>query len=197
MHDQARSIDDTVRAYLKAGVPAGKYTMGIPLYGVGWSGVPGRNFGLYQSATGPAPVLRADGSGRCPTQSRTNPAPGCDAILTPGFATDRTLKRLLLRSGATFRYDVKRQAPMLYLPASHTFYTFDDLRSVAAKTTYIRQHKLRGAYVWALNDDEANAPIVKAIAAALHGQELSDVRARRAIWRVNGNQPIRSTPPSR
>ena len=39
LRDQARAIDDTVRAYLKAGVPAAKYTMGMPLYGVGWSGV--------------------------------------------------------------------------------------------------------------------------------------------------------------
>ena len=56
---------------------------------------------------------------------------------------------------------------LLYLSASRTFYTFDNLRSVTAKTAYIREHKLRGAYVWALNDDDADATITKAIAAGL------------------------------
>ena len=55
----------------------------------------------------------------------------------------------------------------LYLSASGTFYTFDNLRSIAVKTSYIRQHKLRGAYVWALNDDDADATVTKAIAAGL------------------------------
>ena len=60
-----------------------------------------------------------------------------------------------------------RQSPTLYLSAGKTFYTFDNLRSIAAKTDYIRQHKLRGAYVWALNDDDMDATFTKAIAAGL------------------------------
>lgn len=167
LHDQSRAIDDTVQAYLKAGVPAAKYTMGIPLYGMGWSGVPDRNHGLYQGATSAAPVLLADGSGRCPTQSVTAPAPGCDTILTPGFATDSTLSQLLRRPDARFWYDTTRRQANLYLTTSGTFYNFDDLRSIAAKTAYIREHKLRGAYVWALNDDVAAGTHIKAIAAGL------------------------------
>jgi chitinase len=46
---QDLDIDDTVNAYLKAGVPASKYTMGLPLYAAGWTGVPNVNHGLYQN----------------------------------------------------------------------------------------------------------------------------------------------------
>lgn len=165
--NQARSIDDTVQAYLKAGVPADKYTMGMPLYGVGWTGVADNNHGLYQNAASEAPVLLADGSKHCPTQSVTAPAPGCDTILTPGFATDATLKELMRRPDAHFWYDAKRVDATLYLSGSHTFYTFDNLQSINTKTAYIRKHNLRGAYVWALNDDDQNATIIKAIAAGL------------------------------
>ena len=165
-HDE-RSIDDTVRAYLKAGVPASKYTMGFPLYGVGWSGVAAGDHGLYQTAAGPAPVMLANGGGVCPTQSKINPAPGCDTILTPGFATDATLARLLQRPDAQFWYDSGRVGATVYLSASHTFYSFDNLRSIATKTAYIRQHHLRGAYVWAANDEGPGAAEIKAIAGGL------------------------------
>jgi GH18 family chitinase len=40
LYADLRFIDATVRAYLKEGVPADKYTMGLPLYAVGWTGVP-------------------------------------------------------------------------------------------------------------------------------------------------------------
>jgi chitinase len=167
VYADARSIDATVRAYLQAGVPAAKYTMGLPLYAVGWKGVPNVNHGLYQNVSGPSPVLLADGSGLCPTQDKAHPSPGCDTILTPGFSTYSTIENLTNKYGYIPWYDSARVGATLYNPSTGTFYSYDNAAAVAAKTAYIKKKKLGGAYVWALNDDNASASLTKAIAAGL------------------------------
>jgi chitinase len=162
-----RYIDATVKAYLKAGVPAAKYTMGLPLYAVGWKGVPNANHGLYQNATAASPVLLADGSGLCPNADKAHASPGCDTVLTAGFATYSTIENLTNKYGYAPWYDSARVGATLYNPASGTFYTYDNPAAVATKTAYIKKHKLGGAYVWALNDDDPKASLTKAIAAGL------------------------------
>jgi chitinase len=164
---EARYIDATVKAYLKAGVPAAKYTMGLPLYAVGWTGVSNVNHGLYQNAAGPAPVPLADGSGLCPNADKAHASPGCDTILTAGFAIYSTIENLMNKYGYVAWYDSARVGATLYNPSTGTFYTYDNPAAMAAKTAYIKKHKLGGAYVWALNDDDANASLTKAIAAGL------------------------------
>jgi len=167
LRDQAFSIDETVKAYLKAGVPAAKYTMGLPLYAVGWTGVPNANHGLYQDSTSLSPVLLADGSGLCPKPDKAAPSPGCDTLLTPGFLTYATVENLINKNGYTLWYDSERGSATLYNPVTGTFYSFDDPTSIAAKTAYIKKKKLGGAYVWALNHDDANGSLTKVITAGL------------------------------
>jgi len=167
VYTEARAIDATVKAYRKAGVPAAKYTMGLPLYGVGWTGAPNANHGLYQKATTASPVLLANGSGLCPNPSRTAASPGCDTLLTPGFLTYSTIENLTNKNGYTAWYDSARVGATLYNPATGTFYSYDDPTSVATKTAYIKKNRLGGAYVWALNDDDASGSLTKAIAAGL------------------------------
>jgi chitinase len=166
VYADARYIDATVKAYRKAGVPAAKYTMGLPLYAVGWTGVPNVNHGLYQNATGASPVLLADGSGLCPNPDKTTAAPGCDTVLTAAFLTYSTIENLT-KNGYTAWYDSARVGATIYNPSTGTFYSYDDPTTVAAKTAYIKKNKLGGAYVWALNDDDGNASLTKAIAAGL------------------------------
>ena len=161
------NVDATLKAYLRAGVPAAKYTMGIPLYAVGWTGVSPANHGLYQTASGAAPVMLADGAGVCPNADKKSPSPGCDTLLSPGFLTYATIKNLANKHGYTAWCDSVRVSATLYNSATGTFYTYDDPASVAAKTAYIKKNKLGGAYVWALKDDDANASLTKAIAAGL------------------------------
>jgi chitinase len=153
-----------VNAYLQAGVPPSKYTMGVPLYGAGWTGVPNINHGLYQNSTGPSPVPLANGSGLCTDLSGNTP--GCDVLLTPGLATYSTLVNLA-DNGYVQYFDPVRIAEQLYDPTLGTFYTYDDLWTATQKMTYINTNGLGGAYVWALKDDSPNGDMVKAMARGL------------------------------
>jgi chitinase len=167
LYGQGLDIDATVDAYLAAGVPPYKYTMGLPLYGAGWTGVPNKNHGLYQNSTGPSPVLWANGTGLCPDLSGNTA--GCDTLLTPGLATYSTLSNLTA-NGYTSYYDAKRVAVSLYDSTAGTFYTFDDPATALLKMLYIEVKVpggLGGAYVWALKDDDANGTMVKTMAAGL------------------------------
>ncbi|HEY3616466.1 MAG TPA: glycosyl hydrolase family 18 protein [Candidatus Sulfotelmatobacter sp.] len=164
LYGQGLDINDTVNAYLKAGVPARKYTMGLPLYGAGWTGVPNINHGLYQNSTGPSPVQLANGTGLC-TDLSGNTA-GCDLLLTPGLATYSTLANLAA-NGYSVQFDPHRVAVTLYDPGSGNFYTYDNPRTALLKMLYIDAKGLGGAYVWALKDDDANGNVVKTMALGL------------------------------
>jgi chitinase len=164
---QQLDINDTVNAYLKAGVPAQKYVMGVPLYGAGWTGVPNVNHGLYQTSTGPSAVPLANGTGLC-TDLSGNTA-GCDTLLTPGTATYSSLAALAANGYQTF-FDPSRIAVSLYNPNTQTFYTFDDPDTAFLKTLYINLRVpggLGGAFVWAVKDDDANGTMVKTLAGGL------------------------------
>ncbi len=164
---QNLDIEDTVSAYLKAGVPAHKYLMGVPLYGAGWTGVPNANHGLYQSATGPSAVPMASGAGVCTDLSGNTP--GCDTLLTPGVATYSTLANLT-GNGYTRSFDTQRIAVSLYNSITKTFYTYDDPETAFLKALYVDFRVpggLGGAYVWALKDDDANGTMVKTLASGL------------------------------
>jgi chitinase len=167
LYGQDLDIDDTVNAYLKAGVPPYKYTMGLPLYAAGWTGASNVNHGLYQNSTGPSPVLLANGTGVCTDLSGNTP--GCDTLLTPGLLTYSTLSTLT-SNGYSKYYDPRRIAVSLYDPTSETFYTYDDPITAALKMIYINLKVpggLGGAYVWAVKDDDANGTMVKTMAAGL------------------------------
>lgn len=168
LYGQGLDIDATVDAYLKAGVPPKKYTMGLPLYGAGWTGVPSTNHGLYQNSTGPSAVPLANGTGTCVDPNSA--PPGCDFLLTPGVATYATLSNLTA-NGYSRYFDPQRIAVSLYDPSSETFYTYDDPSTALLKMLYIDLKVpggLGGAYVWALKDDDANGTMVKTMARILN-----------------------------
>ena len=167
LYGQDLDINATVDAYLKAGVPPHKYTMGVPLYGAGWTGVPDVNNGLYQNSTGPSPVPLANGTGLCTNTSGSEA--GCDVLLTPGTATYSTLANLAA-NGYSSWFDARRIAVSLYDPRLETFYTYDNPETASLKMLYVdlKVHGgLGGAYVWALKEDDANGTMVKTMAQGL------------------------------
>jgi chitinase len=164
---QGLYIDFTVDAYLEAGVPPSKYVMGVPLYGAGWTGVPNINHGLYQTSTGPAPVLLANGTGLCTDLSGATP--GCDTLLTPGVLTYSTLSTLT-SNGYRPYFDPRSVAVWLYNPTTETFWSYDNPSTALLKTLYVWTRVpggLGGNFVWALKDDDAKGTMVKTLAKGL------------------------------
>jgi chitinase len=147
---QGLTVDATIGAYLKAGVPARKLVLGIPAYGRGWTGVPNQNHGLYQASSGAAP------------------SPAGDSLATDGVATYRTLAAAP-SSGYTRYRDFFSFADWLYNTSAQTFWSYDDPDSVAVKMLYskLRAGGLGGAFEWAIKDDDANATLTKTMANGL------------------------------
>ena len=148
-YGQGLDIEDTISAYLKAGVPGKKIVLGVPLYGAGWQGVPAANNGLYQASTGPAT------------------SPTGDTLATDGVATYNTLQNL---PGFTRSFDLRRLAVSIYNPSTQTFWTYDDPATARLKMAYIWLRVpggLGGAFAWALKDDDPNGTMMKTMAAGL------------------------------
>ena len=132
-------IQHAVTDYLKAGFPAHKLVLGIPLYGYGWTNVPTQNHGLFQSGGTIQP-----------------------AALGGGTATYKQLAPLNL----TRYWDPLAQAPWYY--DGSNFWTYDDPTSVALKMQYVQLLGLGGAMAWSLDGDDAAGTLMHAISQGLH-----------------------------
>jgi chitinase len=135
--DKGNNVDSTVSAYLAGGIPAEQLNVGIPFYGHGWMGVPNKDHGLYQSATGPAPDDQA-------YYNVLNTVAGFNHYYDP------------LSGMAYWIYDGKG-----------TFYSFDNETSVFVKALYIRTRRLGGAMFWDLTGDDAKGTLVHSISRGL------------------------------
>src|SRR3984957_17325860 len=177
LYGKGDTIDATVQYYLAHGASPAKYTMGFPLYGVGWAGgLTSTNGGMYQNATGvtdptgtttpngTSPVPNANGVGNCPTgDNQSGPTAGCDFLLTDGLATYGTIVNLL-NNGFTPSYDATRCAARMFNATTSTAFSYDNAQSVQCKVNYIKTYGLGGGYVWAVKDDDPNGDLTKALA---------------------------------
>lgn len=121
---QKESCDHAVQLLKAKGVPAGKLLIGLAFYARIWEKVAATNHGLYEKGA----FLRG--------------------VSYRGF--DKQLSR---DSGFVYHWDPVASAPYLYNGQKQWFATFDDARSVAAKTEYAIRQKLNGVMFWQLADD--------------------------------------------
>jgi chitinase len=128
-----QSVDDGVRRFLKAGVPAHKIVVGVPFYARGWRGVENVNHGLYQPAQGPAAGFEEGAEAYAVIAARQ---------LTP------------------FYHPLARQ---LWTFDQGTFWSYDDPRVIREKAAYVRQHGLGGMMSWSLDQDDAGFALSKAM----------------------------------
>ncbi|MBZ9713579.1 glycosyl hydrolase family 18 protein [Deinococcus multiflagellatus] len=132
------SVDTAVNAFLNAGMPANKLVIGIPFYGRGWTGVPGTNNGLYQSATGAA-----------------------RGTYEAGYEDYKVLKNA---PGTVYRDAATKQ---MWKYDGTNFWSYDDPEVIATKMAYVKQKGLGGAMAWALDGDDAQGTLAKAIDSGL------------------------------
>ncbi len=113
----------------------------MPFYGRGWTGVPGGNDGLYQSATGAAP-----------------------GTYEAGF---EDYKVLVSQPGFTiYRHPTTRQ---LWAYDGTTFWSYDDAETLIEKMHYVRDQGLGGAMIWSMDGDTANGELISAVNQGLYG----------------------------
>jgi len=122
------SVDSTVRAYLAAGVPAGRIGIGIGF------------FGLCYSAPVTGPV---------------QPLAGATVIGDGDMPYARIMTDYFAPSARTF--DPLAHVPYLSFAAAHapdgcTYITYDDEESIAEKGAYVKSMGLGGVIVWELNE---------------------------------------------
>jgi chitinase len=141
--DTSSNIDAVVQKYISLGVPPEKLVLGVPFYGYGWAGVPETDHGLYQSATGAAPGTRE-----------------------PGAYEYKDLAKNY--SAYEHHWSAEAYVPWLYDPASQTFITYDDPRSLEAKAGYAKDLGLAGIMIWELSqgDDTLLDAINKGLASS-------------------------------
>jgi chitinase len=144
------SVDSSVKAYLAAGVPAGKLGLGIGFYGSCWT------------APVNGPLQDLGGSGLVADDNVMT----FDHIMTAYYAD------------AAHHWDTAAQVPYLGFAAAHgpegcTFVSYEDPQSIAAKGQYARDHALGGAIVWTINEGYRPAqpagqqdPLMKALGSA-------------------------------
>jgi chitinase len=114
------SVDETVQEYEQVGVPAKKIVLGIPFYGHVWANVFAANHGLYQPG---------------------RPAP-------EAYARYSSITGTMLNNGFTRYWDQSSSVPYLYNPTTHTFVSYEDPQSVAAKSRFVLDRKLAGVMFW-------------------------------------------------
>lgn len=145
---QKESTDNCVQWLIKNGVDPAKLIIGAAFYARTWEGVAAENNGLYQS-------------GKFKHFIGYNEFP----------------ERISEKAGYRMYWDSTAKAPYAYNTTQKLYATFDDKRSLKAKTEYVLQHKLGGIMFWQLGHDTAKDGLLHTINQTLLRQNPSSAKA--------------------
>ncbi|HET7812786.1 MAG TPA: glycoside hydrolase family 18 protein [Candidatus Baltobacteraceae bacterium] len=135
----ANNVTGAVASFEAAGVPASKIVLGVPFYGRGFTGVGSDRAGLYSSYSGGYPEVPW-------------------SVVSSRYLHDPQWER---------HWSDTAQEPWLYNAATHTFFSYDDPRAVAAKSAFVKRAGLRGAMFWVLGQDDAEQSLLRALSGPL------------------------------
>ncbi len=147
-HPEQPSIEESVEAYLKAGVPREKIVIGVPFYGRGWTGVKDVNHGLFQ----PHDKQAAKG-----THER-------------GYWSYRGLVKSELQICERFWHDAAG-VPWLFDAKRGLMISYDDPQSMQLKGKFARDQKLGGVMFWELSGDDEKSSLLSALTDGLCEKE--------------------------
>ncbi|MGB4902572.1 MAG: glycoside hydrolase family 18 protein [Saprospiraceae bacterium] len=138
---QKQSASNCLNWLIQHKVPASKLVMGAAFYARVWEEVADIDHGLYQAGKFKQGVSYKN----------------ADTFFTstPGYH---------------YYFDKKAKAPYRYNAAQKMFATFDDERSLKAKTAFIRKHHLGGIMFWELSQDKPVNGLVSVIYKNLNGR---------------------------
>lgn len=130
-----RSAAASVNYCIDHQVDPTKIVIGGAFYGKIWKGVPGANNGLYQLNKG-----------------------------FYGYAKYKEIKAgMLNKNGYQYYWDSIAKAPYLYNQKDSLFVSFDDEKSIAQKTQYVKDMHLGGIMFWQLSQDSDDFDLVNTI----------------------------------
>ncbi|MCU1676587.1 MAG: hypothetical protein JWM93_1345 [Frankiales bacterium] len=171
--DPTWSVTGTIDYYLSQGVALSKLNVGVPYYAKQYIRTGTANKGLYQPFNNAG--LSAD-----TLQWDATPTPTYhDLVDIAGIITaDGDLTAAGAAAGWTVNWNHVTREPFLYNPnATHalaggtitapTFITYEDPKSVADRTRYVRTLGLRGAYAWEISQDSTSGALSGALAKGL------------------------------
>jgi chitinase len=137
------NVDAAMQAYIGAGVPASKLTMGVPFYGRGWSGVSGGD-GLFRPASGPASPGTWEAGVFDYHDLVTNYVPTYERHVHP-----------------------EAEVPWLFNPATGVMISYDDPESLTNKAQYVLDNGLGGVMFWELSGDTSDGALIGALHSTL------------------------------
>lgn len=148
---ERNSFDKTVKLFnCIYGVSKSKLVPGAAFYGRGWQDVDSINYGLGMKG-----VVAKDSA-----EDGYKNYIDLDALTQQGYA---------------LHWDDHAMAPYLYNSEKKIFWTFDNPKSVALKTHYVKAYDLRGLMFWEISGDDSAGTLVDVI----HSGNMPDVKIPR------------------